>query len=113
YGTPTALPWGHDFGDGVPRHPVQLYESAAMAAFALVYVLYALRGNAFVIENGFYFAVGFYGAQRFALEFIKPYGPLIGAFTLFHLLSAAIIAYAVVMIATAPSPRPLDDTAVA
>jgi hypothetical protein len=28
YGTPTALPWGHDFGDGVPRHPVQLYESA-------------------------------------------------------------------------------------
>ena len=24
----------HDFGDGVPRHPVQLYESAAMAAFA-------------------------------------------------------------------------------
>src|SRR5262249_883671 len=32
YGTPTALPWGHDFGDGVGRHPVQLYESAAMAA---------------------------------------------------------------------------------
>jgi len=28
YGTPTALPWAHDFGDGVPRHPVQLYESA-------------------------------------------------------------------------------------
>ena len=34
-----ALPWGHDFGDGVPRHPVQLYESAAMAAFAGVYRL--------------------------------------------------------------------------
>src|SRR5207244_3468250 len=28
YGTPTTLPWGHDFGDGVLRHPVQLYESA-------------------------------------------------------------------------------------
>jgi prolipoprotein diacylglyceryltransferase len=113
YGTPTALPWGHDFGDGVPRHPVQLYESAAMATFALVYVLYALRGNAFVIENGFYLAVGFYGAQRFALEFVKPYGTLIGPFTLFHLLSAAIFAYAVTMIATAPRRRPLDDTAVA
>ncbi len=24
YGTPTTLPWGHDFGDGIPRHPVQL-----------------------------------------------------------------------------------------
>jgi prolipoprotein diacylglyceryltransferase len=113
YGTPTALPWGVDFGDGVPRHPVQLYESAAMAGFALVYVLYATRGNAFVIENGFYLAVGFYGAQRFALEFVKPYGTLVGPFTLFHLLSAAIIAYAVFMIATAPRPRPFDDTAVA
>jgi prolipoprotein diacylglyceryltransferase len=35
YGTPTTLPWGHDFGDGIARHPVQLYESAAMAAFAI------------------------------------------------------------------------------
>ena len=29
YGTPTTLPWGYDFGDGVLRHPVQLYEAAA------------------------------------------------------------------------------------
>jgi prolipoprotein diacylglyceryltransferase len=26
YGTPTSLPWAVDFGDGVPRHPTQLYE---------------------------------------------------------------------------------------
>jgi hypothetical protein len=43
YGTPTTLPWGHDFGDGILRHPVQLYESLAMAAFALVYVVAVLR----------------------------------------------------------------------
>src|SRR5882762_2548959 len=54
YGTPAALPWAHDFGDGVPRHPVQLYESATMAAFALAYVVLSLRGNRFVIDNGFY-----------------------------------------------------------
>jgi prolipoprotein diacylglyceryltransferase len=111
YGTPTALPWGHDFGDGILRHPVQLYESATMAAFALGYVM--LRRNAFVIENGFYLAVGFYGAQRFAWEFIKPYGAVAGPFTLFHLLSAAIVIYAVVMIATMPNARPVDDHAVA
>ncbi len=35
YGIPTALPWGHDFGDGVLRPPVQLYESFAMAGFLL------------------------------------------------------------------------------
>jgi len=113
YGMPTALPWGYDFGDGVARHPVQLYESAAMAAFAVVYVVAALRQNRFVIDNGFYLAVAFYGAQRFLWEFIKPYGPLIGPFTLFHVLSAAIFVYAVVMIATAPTPRPVDDHALA
>ncbi|MCL1961919.1 MAG: prolipoprotein diacylglyceryl transferase [Desulfovibrionaceae bacterium] len=26
YGVPTSLPWGVDFGDGLPRHPAQLYE---------------------------------------------------------------------------------------
>lgn len=26
-GLPTTLPWGVDFGDGAPRHPVQIYES--------------------------------------------------------------------------------------
>ena len=113
YGTPTSLPWAHDFGDGVLRHPVQLYESAAMAAFALVYVIEVRRRNAFVIANGFYLAVGFYGAQRFLWEFIKPYGPLLGPFTLFHLLSFAIVAYAGYMIATAPLARSADDRAFA
>jgi len=113
HGTPTSLPWGHDFGDGTPRHPVQLYESLAMAGFAAVYVLSVRRRNLFVVENGFYLAVGFYGVQRFAWEFIKPYGTLIGPFTLFHVLSVAIVAYALVMIATAPSPRSVDDPAVA
>ncbi len=26
YGVPTQLPWGIDFGDGIARHPTQLYE---------------------------------------------------------------------------------------
>jgi len=32
YGVPTALSWGVDFGDGIRRHPTQLYE----IAFALL-----------------------------------------------------------------------------
>ncbi len=28
FGLPTSLPWGVDFGDGLPRHPTQLYEIA-------------------------------------------------------------------------------------
>jgi len=113
YGTPTALPWGRDFGDGIARHPVQLYESAAMAAFTLIYVWRVRRNDRFMIDNGFYLAVGFYGAQRFAWEFIKPYAALMGPFTLFHLLSAALVAYAAIMIVTAPTSRSVDDRAFA
>ena len=113
YGTPTSLPWAHDFGDGVPRHPVQLYESAAMAAFAALYVRRVLVGDRFFITNGFYLAVGCYGLQRFAWEFLKPYGTLIGPFTLFHLLSAAVLLYAIVMVATAPKPESVHERAFA
>jgi prolipoprotein diacylglyceryltransferase len=115
YGTPTALPWAHDFGDGVPRHPVQLYESAAMAIFAAVYTWRILNRDRFWATQGFYLAVGFYGLQRFLWEFFKPYGPLIGPFTLFHFLSAAVLVYAVAMIATARNQQgsPKDERAFA
>ena len=41
YGNPTTLPWGVDFGDGVPRHPTQLYEIAFL--LALMALMYARR----------------------------------------------------------------------
>jgi prolipoprotein diacylglyceryltransferase len=92
---------------------VQLYESAAMATFAAVYVARALKDDRFVIENGFYLAAGYYGLQRFLWEFLKPYGLLLGPFTLFHMLSAMIFLYAAVMIATAPTQGGVDDRALA
>jgi phosphatidylglycerol---prolipoprotein diacylglyceryl transferase len=102
YGTPSTLPWAHDFGDGVPRHPVQLYESLAMAAFAALYVGRILRRDPLWSQQGFYLAIAFYALQRFVWEFLKPYGTLVGPFGLFHLLSAGILVYALTMIATAP-----------
>src|SRR4051812_14003938 len=113
YGTPTTLPWGHDFGDGIARHPVQLYESAALAAFALFYVLRARRNDRFVIDNGFYLTVGFYGAQRFVWNFINPSPAFVGPFPFFHFLPAAFFASAAVMIFPAPTARTADDRAFA
>ena len=113
HGTPTSLPWAHDFGDGVPRHPVQLYESAAMAGFAALYLWRVLSGDRFFVANGFYLAVGWYGLQRFCWEFLKPYGTLVGPFTLFHLMSAALLLYAVAMVATAPKPESAHERAFA
>lgn len=113
YGTPTTLPWGHDFGDGILRHPVQLYESLAMAAFAVFYVAAVFRRENYIIANGFYLALAFYGLQRFVWEFWKPYGAMIGPLTLFHLLSLFILLYAVVMLATAPAVRSHHERAAA
>jgi prolipoprotein diacylglyceryltransferase len=113
YGTPTTLPWGHDFGDGIMRHPVQIYESLAMAAFAVFYVLAVLNRNSFIVTNGFYLALAYYGLQRFIWEFLKPYGTLIGPLSLFHLLSLAILIYAAVMLATAPNVRLKHERAAA
>ena len=95
YGTPTTLPWGADFGDGVPRHPVQLYESAVMAVFLLVFVMLVRRGDPRLLRTGFYLFVGVYAVQRFAWEFLKPYGTLLGPLNLFHLISLALLAYAI------------------
>jgi prolipoprotein diacylglyceryltransferase len=97
HGAPTAVAWGHDFGDGVPRHPVQLYESAAMAGF-LVYALAMLaRRDPSFMRNGFYLMVLWYAAQRFCGEFFKPYAPVLGPLNLFHLICLGLVAYALTM----------------
>jgi prolipoprotein diacylglyceryltransferase len=73
YGNPTGASWGWDYGDGVLRHPVGLYEIAA------VLVLFALVRARWRETPGARFAafMGGYAVLRFALEWVKPpFGPL-------------------------------------
>jgi phosphatidylglycerol:prolipoprotein diacylglycerol transferase len=44
YGVATGSSWGIDFGDGIPRHPTQLYESV-FALLLFVWLMRALRRN--------------------------------------------------------------------
>jgi phosphatidylglycerol---prolipoprotein diacylglyceryl transferase len=73
YGNPTALPWGWDYGDGLPRHPVAGYE------IVLVLVWYLAVRTRWRTHAGARFAgllLG-YCVIRFGLEFLKPpFGPL-------------------------------------
>lgn len=98
YGTPTDLPWGVDFGDGIHRHPVQLYESFSMAGFALFFFVWLRRRPQTAAAYGFYVFAGFYGAQRFIWEFLKPYPAVLGPFNVFHLAAAGLLIYALVML---------------
>ncbi len=101
YGTPANWPWCHDFGDGVLRHPAPLYESASMAVFLVAYLFAVFRDNRFVIDNGLYLAIGWYAVQRFVWEFFKPYAPVLGPMTVFHILSIVLAIYAFLMLFTA------------
>jgi phosphatidylglycerol---prolipoprotein diacylglyceryl transferase len=96
YGTPTALPWAFELGDGLGRHPVQLYESLALACFAAAYVPARRRGAEWARHHAFHALIIFYAAQRFVWEFLKPYPPLVGPLNLFHFLMLGLIAYGLV-----------------
>jgi len=96
YGTPTTLPWGVDLGDGIARHPVQIYESLAMAAFLAMFVAGLAVRAPWAMRRGFYALCTWYGAQRFAWEFLKPYPAIVGPLNLFHLLCGGLVAYGVV-----------------
>jgi len=93
YGLPTRMPWGVDLGDHVARHPVQLYESAAMAVFLAVYLVGLQRRADWAMRRGFYAMCIAYGVQRFFWEFLKPYPKLIGPFNIFHVLCVGLVAY--------------------
>ena len=71
FGVATNLPWGIDFGDGVRRHPTQLYEIAF--AGVLAWVLSRWRGR-LVDRPGLLFKLMLvaYLAWRLAVDDIKP-----------------------------------------
>jgi phosphatidylglycerol---prolipoprotein diacylglyceryl transferase len=70
YGTASALPWAVDFGDGIRRHPVQLYEIAFLTPVAVWAARRLRRGlSDGSVFRGFLIA---YLSFRVALDFIKP-----------------------------------------
>jgi len=70
YGNPTALPWGVDFGDGVARHPTQIYEIAFLTGLAFAI---SRRAHALPREGDrFRFFMIAYLGFRLAIDFIKP-----------------------------------------
>jgi len=97
YGIHSAWPWAYDFGDG-PRHPVQLYESGAMA-LAMVLWIWLMRSRPdFFRKYGFYLMCIIYAGQRFIWEFLKPYGAVIGPFNVFHIGCIILAGYGLWMI---------------
>lgn len=77
YGVATNLPWGIDFGDGISRHPTQLYE----ILFLLSLMLFLRFRSRYQRQEGdlFKFYLVAYLGFRFLIDFIKPdFHPILG-----------------------------------
>jgi phosphatidylglycerol:prolipoprotein diacylglycerol transferase len=72
YGLPTSLPWGVDFGDGIARHPTQLYEAAFLAWLAWYLARASLRQPPPVNGDLYKLFMVSYLGLRLAIDFIKP-----------------------------------------
>lgn len=88
YGTPTTLPWGVDFGDGIARHPTQLYESVFM--LALFIALTAARSKPRQPAVLFWVLMFSYSLFRFFEEFIRTEEPWLFGLTFFQWICLAL-----------------------
>jgi len=75
-GIRTQLPWGVDYGDGIPRHPAQIYE--ILFLLGLGTILWIKRPSLTTPGLKFrWFMVG-YLSFRFYIDFFKPHWTLFG-----------------------------------
>jgi len=70
FGKPTALPWAVDFGDGIGRHPTQLYEMLFLTCLAV----FLARSDRWEWREGTRFRIflASYLAWRLTIDFLKP-----------------------------------------
>jgi len=77
YGIATTLPWGVDFGDGIYRHPTQIYE----IIFLLLLMIALQIRSRYPRQEGDvfkFYMVGYLGF-RFWIDFLKPdFHPILG-----------------------------------
>ncbi len=99
YGLPTTLPWGVDFGDGIPRHPTMVYEMILLAIFFAVFV----RGlhsphRTWWIRKGFYVFIVVYFVYRFAVGFVQPYSTFWCGLSTYQAIAIPMVVYGIWML---------------
>ncbi|MEO5820641.1 MAG: prolipoprotein diacylglyceryl transferase family protein [Vicinamibacteraceae bacterium] len=127
-GIPTSLPWGMDLGDGVARHPTQVYEIVVLAAMVVPLWRLARRTMAVAAATGSdgrtaegvlregdafkAFMVGYLGL-RILVDFVKPYPAVFLGLGVLQWACALTIAYYAPDIwrwvtGRPPQPRPVQ-----
>jgi phosphatidylglycerol---prolipoprotein diacylglyceryl transferase len=76
YGRITTLPWNVDFGDGLTRHPSQLYEAAKN--WLIFAILWNVKNKEYRKGTIFWLFITLYGLFRFMIEFVREPDPQLG-----------------------------------
>ncbi|MDD3301982.1 MAG: prolipoprotein diacylglyceryl transferase, partial [Candidatus Gracilibacteria bacterium] len=85
YGIPTKLPWGVDFGDGILRHPTQIYEIIYLSVLATILIkLQKKELKPGILFDCFLIA---YFSFRFFIEFIRVEPKVFFGFSLYQIAS--------------------------
>ena len=92
HGLPSRLPWAIDVGDGVPRHPVALYE---LLALALLWLALRRRDARGPLPDGrrFQLFLAAYLLLRLLLDALKPRLPIIVGLSPIQLACVAGLLY--------------------
>lgn len=92
YGKPTNLPWGVNFGDGILRHPTQIYESLFMLG---MFVYLEMVKNREDVKPGQLLKILMisYFTFRFFVEFIRVQDVVLFGLTGFQIVSLFAIIY--------------------
>jgi prolipoprotein diacylglyceryltransferase len=94
-GIPSTLPWAMDFGDGILRHPTQLY----MSAFAMLLFIFLWSMKDKIKREGDLFRTYLiiYFTFRFFIEFIRTNAVFAFGLTGFQLVSVLVVLYALLL----------------
>jgi phosphatidylglycerol---prolipoprotein diacylglyceryl transferase len=93
-GQETSLPWCVNFGDGVCRHPTQIYESLFHAVWAVILVRLTQRDVLRYQRLKLYLIA--YCVYRFAIEFIRIEPKWLGELTYYQVVVAGFAVFLIV-----------------
>lgn len=108
YGTPTDLPWGIAFPEGlppttVPVHPTMMYEAVLLLPIAWILTRLRRRHTPDRTVLGAYLAMT--GIVRFAIEFWRVNERVAGPLTVAHLAALSVAAAGAALLTLSPPRR--------
>ncbi|MDD2871964.1 MAG: prolipoprotein diacylglyceryl transferase [Candidatus Gracilibacteria bacterium] len=95
HGLATNLPWGYDYGDGILRHPTQIYEIIVLLLIFIIFVIGINTKKEWWINNGFFIFTLIYFTYRFLVGFVMPYSHFWFGLNSIQVVSIGMIVYSV------------------